>query len=157
MVSSTLAALPIAGVIKHRGSVKFEQLAQELMTVDPSRFRDIERVEEAVTKYNSCLIYDGDVVRFNYGASRYSNGTFMMERSTQMFLHSMFGDRMKEFALYPFMTRKNSDTCYVGTRWEDISLDETERSPPNLPYPILCDFRQNGLEECTGACGVRQC
>ena len=155
MVSSTLATYPIAGVIKHGGEVIFSQLAEELMALDPTRFRSLERVEEAVTEHNSCLKYDGDMVRFDKNAVRYSNGSFMMERFTQAFLHSMFGEKMEEFALYPYKTRKNSDACYVGEPWENIPLHETETGPPYLSYPLLCDFRQTGHDECTVACGLR--
>lgn len=153
MATFTLTYAPIAEVIRNEGMIKFKTLAGKLMTQDPSRFRDEKTVEDAIDGYAGCLIFNGDIVKFNKDAKRYAQN-FILERDVQAALHSTMPN-MEKWVLYPFKTRKNSEFCYLDIPWKEIPKDSDEEKY-NMNYPPLCDFMGQGEYACTASCGVEQ-
>ena len=149
MATFTYTFCTISQVLKNGGEIGFERLADILMQQEPQRFRDKKTVEMAVLKYTSCLIFDGGTVRFNKGAKRYAKYD-IMERDVQAYLHGAVPG-MDNWALYPFKTRKNSDTCYLGIPWGEIPKDPDEEKY-NMNYPKGCDFRGEGEDSCRTGC-----
>lgn len=147
MVTSSYTFFPIAEVLKAGGEMSFDELAKKLIDFDPSRFKDEETVERAVNIYAYCLNFDGGTVKFNREAKRYAQYS-IMERSIQAGLHGTIPN-MERFQLYPFKARNNSEGCYLGLDWADIP-----ESQPGESFPIACDFRGDGNDACTLACGI---
>jgi hypothetical protein len=151
MATFTYTFGTINQVLKNNGKMRFSELANVLMNLDPRRFRDERTVETAITDYTACLKFDGGIVEFNKNAKRYAKFD-IMERDVQAALHNSI-DNMGQWALYPFKTRKNSDKCYLGILWNEIPRDEDEKRY-NMNYPQGCDFRGEGENSCRAGCGV---
>jgi hypothetical protein len=148
MVTFILTSYPILKVLEHGGRVRFDELANELMGIDPRRFRDVSRVEEGIEHYSMCLKMEDGYVVYDKEAKNYA-AFDIHERDTQALLHNKIPD-MEKFELYPFKTRKNSDRCYIGISWEEIPVSE-EAKRLGMTYEPRCNF-SNGA--CTAHCGV---
>ena len=153
MTTFTYTYAPTVEVLKNGGEMPFKVLADKLMAQDPRRFRVEKTVETAIDRYAHCLTSDGAVVRFNKNSDRYARFS-IMERDIQSALHGAI-ENMEEFQLYPFKTRKNSDSCYLNIPWSEIPKDPHEEEH-NMHYPDGCDFRGNGEDSCRVGCRVSE-
>ncbi len=154
MATFTYAFCTINQVLKNGGEMEFSELARVLTQQDPRRFRDEKTVEMAVVRYTDCLRFGGRTVSFDRNAKKYAKFG-IMERDIQAALHESIPN-MDEWALYPFKTRKNSNSCYLGIPWEEIPKDPDEGDKYNINYPIGCDFRAEGEDTCRSGCRVSE-
>jgi hypothetical protein len=153
MVTWTHTFVPILHVLLAGGEIEFGKLADEAMSTDPSRFRDVRTVELAVDSCCHCLDYDDarGVVKYNRNAGKYSNSSFLLERSVQYALHEAVPN-MEDWQLYPLVTKLNSEKCYLGISWNDIPEDIGGME--DAPFNTHCDFRNDGKDHCRLGCRV---
>ncbi len=159
MTTGTYECLPTAIVLLSGGSMLFDDLANKLMSADPSRFRGISKVEEAVNRYSNCLENNGHRITYNKNSKSYSKfNSAINERHVQRWLHQTVPD-MEKWQLYPFKTPSNSESCYLNIPWKEIPKDTSEihlqekyRSGVNYK----CDFRCEGENSCTASCGISE-
>ena len=73
MATWTWTFLPIQQVLNNSGEIKFKDLAETLMTLDPRRFKSEKDLERAIDNYAQCLNYDNVTgrVRFNRKAKKW--------------------------------------------------------------------------------------
>lgn len=157
MTAGTYSCLPTQQVLIAGGMIEFNTLAEKLMSIDPSRFRSISNVEDAINNYSPCLENNGDLVSYNKNSKKYSwSGMAHDEREIQAWLYRSVPD-MKRWELYPFKTPSNSENCYFNIPWKEIPRDNSEdvlKKEYRKGQNYKCDFRCNGENSCTGNCGI---
>jgi len=151
VVTFTLTFYPIIKTLEAGGRISFKDLAEKLISTVPGVFRDEKMVQRAIENYSGCLKYDGATVSFDRDARNYAKYG-IMERQLQSLLHKSIPN-MEEFQLYPFKTRKNSVTCYLGAPWSHIPIGEEEKEE-GVDFPSHCDFRKDGVDGCGLGCGA---
>lgn len=151
MTTFALTLMPILKTLENGGEINFKILSNELIKLDPRRFRDLRCVEEGIDHYTACLTFKDEIVRYNKDSKNYAKFS-IMERDIQAILHEAIKN-MEEFQLYPFKTRKNSDKCYIGIKWKDIPKDNDGL---DKSYNSSCNYRKDGLDECHAGCRVKE-
>jgi|AntAceMinimDraft_18_1070375.scaffolds.fasta_scaffold117436_2 hypothetical protein len=159
MTTGTYACLPTQQVLLAGGRISFNNLASRLMSIDPSRFRDISNVDKAIENYSPCLENKNGQIIYNKKARSYSYGSISsFEREVQAWLHLSVLN-MEKWQLYPFKTPLNSKRCYMNIPWKDIPRDNHEDDLPEKykkGQNYKCDFRCKGEDSCKLGCGISE-
>jgi hypothetical protein len=146
---ATQSILPIGFVIENNGRISLKELSDKLFEADQRRFRNLETVRGAIENHIACLDIVEEEVIYNKNSKSYTKEFQLVERSAQNYLHNKIPN-MKEWELYEYKTRKNSNSCNMKIDWKNIPLDESPIEwfglQPN------CDFREQGNEYCTFSC-----
>jgi len=142
-------------VIKNNGKIKFSELVDKLIELDPRRFDSKETVERSIDDLTACLDFDGGHVTYNHKAKTYSELS-IMERSIQIFLHRAFPDMEEKWQLYPFKHESNSEYCIMGVPWKLIQVGGKKHfgSVEKNDNYDGCDFRSEGEDCCYLGCGM---
>ncbi len=138
----------IAEVLKNNGNINIDDLTKKLIEIDPRRFNGDRVVETVVDTLASCLVIEGNRVRYDRNSKKYSRFT-MFERSIQEALHGSIKN-MNELELYPYKVRSNSEKCYIGIPWKEIPDYDHDKEENR------CDFRTKGEDSCCAGCGVKE-
>ena len=148
-------ALPIVAVLERgQGTLTLADLTGMLTKHDSRRFPDDATVVFAIEQYIACLKIEEGMVSYDRNASNYTQHVALRERLVQQFLHQVVKG-MERFQLYPFHDRMNSPSCYIGVPWEQVPPNEhIGMGAPASDVPLACDYRFDGLNQCSGACGV---
>jgi len=99
-------------------------------------------INHIVEDLTACLVIEGNRVVYDKSARKYAQ-LALFERSIQKALHDTL-PTMNEWQLYPHLTTKNSERCYLGVSWKEV------------PTPNDCDFRCEGEDSCHLGCAVKK-
>jgi len=133
--------------------MEFDKLKTALCEQVPVTFRDGSSLERDIGTYIECLTIHDGIVRFNKEAKRYGK-VGNMERYIQAGIHKAI-ENIEKFQLYPYRTRKDSDTCYIGVPWDNVPVGEGEKMYGHNA-PRSCDFRSEGNDSCRRGCGIEK-
>ena len=150
MTVATHSILPIGFVIENNGRISMKELSDKLHKADSRRFRggDLSPIIETNI---GCLKIEGEDVVYNRKATSYTKHFGLIERSAQNYLHNKI-PTMKDWELYEYKTRKNSERCNENVEWKNIPEGKSQIEWFGLQEN--CDYRVQGNKHCTFSCNV---
>ena len=149
MATFSLNLVPVMEVLLSGGRMKISELADKVFEMNPILFREGSLLR-TIDAYSACLKIDGGSVVFDRSAESYTRFVYIYERAVQAAVHGAVPD-MEKWQLYPFKTRDNSDSCYIGVPWSDIPDTDMFGQKEKRRYSTRCDYKKGS---CTGRCGV---